>query len=98
MKIPDIDIFYETYDLVPNTFAPNASFDGYMHETYGEEWDFVALQPCNRVWTITEYSGNLYLSLGFHTVNRIGYLVTEQPHKDSDPDHFIVAEMDDDDY
>jgi len=50
-----------------------------MYETYGEELDFVIkMVKENRVITIveSEFMNLCYLS-GFHTVNRLGYLISE---------------------
>ena len=67
------------------------SFNGHMYETYGEELDYVMeMAKQNRVLTIIEGDEVVlnddgeddsvwYITSGFHYVNRIGYLVTEQP-------------------
>jgi len=54
------------------------------------EYDDVKDEPANHVWTIVEgdeehkchdgeYRSHLYALPGFHHVNRIGYIKTEQP-------------------
>jgi hypothetical protein len=51
-----------------------------MFETYGEELEFVRKQEPKKIWTIVDGdNGNLFYMAGFHTVNRIGYFVTEVP-------------------
>jgi primosomal protein N'' len=74
------DDFVGTFRPIANSFDKNASFDGYMFETYGQELDFVldtAKHNSNRVWTIVEGDdGELYIVNGYHLVNRMGYIVT----------------------
>lgn len=61
------------------TGAGGAPMDGYMYETYGNELDFVkSSHPCS-IWTILDTDGELYLSMGYHYVNRYGYILTEVP-------------------
>jgi hypothetical protein len=66
-------------------------FGGKCYETYGEELDYVMkMANQDRVLTIIEGDEDeidndgeptsiWYITSGFHYVNRIGYLVTEQP-------------------
>lgn len=73
--------FDEKYKLIKNHLDDNASFDGYMFETYGEELDFVFnLANTNRVITIIESDDKLFYTTGFHIVNRIGFLILETPY------------------
>jgi hypothetical protein len=81
------DEFYEKYNPIKNHFRDDAldaaAFDGFMFETYGEEVKFVEdhidCPVCKRgIWTIIEAEGNLYFVSGFHYVNRVGYLLTEE--------------------
>ena len=56
----------------------NGSFGGLLFETFGPELDYVksvAREFPDRVATIIEAEGNLYLCRGFHFVNRIGYFI-----------------------
>jgi hypothetical protein len=47
--------FYNKFKCQKNTFDKNASFDGCMFETYGEEFDFVfEMNKSNLVVTIIE--------------------------------------------
>jgi rubrerythrin len=75
------DEFYEKFTMVKNTIDENASFDGCMFETYGEELELI--QKTNhfapkRVWTIVDCDGRLYYESGYHFVNRLGYFITEE--------------------
>ena len=79
------DQFYEMYKPQVNHLDDNASFDGCMYETYGEELDYVynLSQKENRVWTIVEGDNDtMFICAGLHLVNRIGFLVTEEPWED----------------
>lgn len=85
--------FYDQYELVDNLIDDNASFDGKMFETFGDELDFVIeMAKQRRVITIIESDENcedcddevecipnMYYVSGFHLINRIGYLVTSEP-------------------
>jgi len=54
----------------------------HMFETYGEELGYVLaiadLEP-NRVWTLVDGEDGIYVTNGYHLVNRIGYLITAIP-------------------
>lgn len=68
------------FTLIPNSLVENASFDGYMFETYGAELDKVMQTPPNFVWTYQDDdNGNPCITSGFHLVNRIGYLISQNP-------------------
>jgi hypothetical protein len=85
--------FEERYELLDNHIDTNASFDGKMFETFGEEIDFVLeMEKQNRVITIVESDSDItneddevaacmYYISGYHVVNRIGYLITAEPIK-----------------
>ena len=82
--------FDNQFELVPNTLDDNASFDGFMYETFGDELLIVKqMAKENRVITIIEGEddenefgepiANMYYVSGMHPVNRIGYLITKKP-------------------
>jgi hypothetical protein len=80
------DDFEAIYKPQTNHLDNNASFDGCMFETYGNELEFVIMTlknpaTANRVWTILEADGKLFYSAGYHIVNRLGYLITERPYQ-----------------
>lgn len=72
--------FWETYRPIQNTIDTNASFEGRMFETYGDELAFVKSQPEENVWTLCEEDGVTFISSGFHIVNRLGYFVTAEAY------------------
>lgn len=87
--------FDKRYKKVKNHIDKNASFGGYMFETYGAEKDYVLkMAKLNRVVTIIECDSDeevdenneeprpdMYYCSGFHVVNRIGFFVLEKPYK-----------------
>ena len=77
-----IDEFYAAYLPQKNDFDDNASWNGCMLETYGDDYEYVKmvhfLAP-DRVWTIIDGEDHPILTNGFHYVNRIGYVVTARP-------------------
>jgi len=78
-----IEQFNKEYLPQTNQFNDNASWDGCMFETYGQEFDYVKsifnINP-DRVWTVVEDDeGYPMLGSGFHFVNRHGYVITEIP-------------------
>ncbi len=86
--------FYNKFTPVKNHIDNNASFNGCMFETYGEEveYAFNKAKKGNHVWTIIEGDGeeknsdgeispSMYIVSGFHIVNRIGFLITKEEYK-----------------
>jgi len=81
------DVLFNIYEFEDNVFDSDASYDGKMFETYGEEVQHVLSFANNedpeeraKVWTIVE-GGNdsICISQGYHLVNRIGYLISKTP-------------------
>ncbi len=76
------DEFCELYPLLANHLDPNASWDGCLFETFGEELDFVREQNPACVWTLVDDGDGVCLLSGFHFVNRLGYLISAVPVPD----------------
>jgi hypothetical protein len=70
----------EKYKPIKNHIDTNACNEGTMFETYGAEYKFVMQHPIDRVWTLVDCDGKLYICSGFHFVNRIGYFICEVAH------------------
>ena len=69
-----------TYKPIKNHIDTNASFDGAMFETYGDEYEFVKSANPLCVWTYGDGDdGGSYIWNGFHYINRLGYFITEVP-------------------
>lgn len=71
---------FEQLKPITNPYDDNASLDGVMFETYGQELDYVRQQDPRYIWTFCEEDDILFLSQGYHLVNRIGYVITELPY------------------
>lgn len=76
----DWDDFLTKFKPVLNPYDDNASWDGFLLETYGIEYEYVKatynINP-QRVWTIIDGDeGPPILISGWHYVNRLGYIVT----------------------
>ena len=70
----------EQFKFMVNNYDENASFDGLMFETYGDEVEFVKAQDENRIWTYGDGDdGGGYIWNGWHYINRLGYFITEVP-------------------
>ena len=90
--------FDNRFTPVENHLSNNASFNGWMFETYGEELEYVmSMIETRRVWTIiTGENDTLFYSSGFHIVNRLGYLITEEVIDEDDEDTEINVQLDTD--
>ena len=76
----DYDVWLETYRPILNSIDTNASFDGMMFETYGDEVEFVKSQSPANIWMYGDGDdGGSFIWSGWGFVNRIGYFVTEVP-------------------
>lgn len=85
IKISEDD-FIEKYKPVQNHIDNNAAFNGWMYETYGNELDYIFELSKNskRVWTIIgddDDDDTLFYAAGFHLVNRLGFIVTENEYE-----------------
>jgi hypothetical protein len=76
-----MDEWEATYKPIPNNIDTNASFDGLMFETYGEEYAFVnSQQDPACIWTYGDGDdGGSYIWAGWSFINRLGYFITEVP-------------------
>ena len=79
------DVWDTKYQPIKNPFTQKQ--DGELvedkFETYGEELDYVlkvAYTEPKRIWTLVDGDdGNLYITSGYHLVNRINYFITHNP-------------------
>jgi hypothetical protein len=60
-------------------FDPVLNADGSLFEISQNAENFRELVEAQRVWTMLDCDGSLYLSPGVHWVNRMGYHVTNKP-------------------
>lgn len=75
--------------ISPDDIAP---YMGCMYETFGEEYERVKevlAENYKRVWTVLDGGGRwCVLSAGFHYVNRLGYVITEQEWEDIEEEYW----------
>ena len=85
--------FYKKYHPIPNPYDSNASFDGCMFETHGRELDYVKNIPQGRVWSIIDNNDGWYgIVAGYHWINRLGHLITEEEWSDYNEEYVISNE------
>jgi hypothetical protein len=85
----------EQFKFMVNNYDENASFDGLMFETYGDEVEYVKTKPHNRIWMYGDGDdGGLYIWSGWGFVNRIGYFISEKPFPDNTTIQIMVGEPD----
>ena len=94
----ELELWEDKYKPVQNHINGDASWDGVMYETYGEEYDYVmkvaSLQP-HKVWTWVDGDNGTYIINGWHMVNRIGYFITQVPCEFDDQIEVRVDTYDD---
>jgi len=88
------DEFIEKYKPIKNHLNPDAPYEGYMYETFGEEYKHIESSSINpktaiKVWTVCEEDGVTFIQAGWHFVNRRGYIITELPF-DNKEEQFII--------
>jgi len=83
-----VDQWIAKYKPKKNPFNPNASWEGTLFETYGEEvkhvLDYLDHLGNHHVWTYLETETGTAISAGWSFVNRIGYFITEVPWENLD--------------
>ena len=67
----------ERYKPMINILDRNASWNGVMFETYGEEFRTVLKYPEERIWTYVDTDYGTALIAGMHICDRIGYFICE---------------------
>lgn len=79
----------DTGSIVINDMAP---YSGCMYETHGEEIAYVlevANKTPRKVWTIISVDGWEGIVAGYHLVNRLGYLITDEEWE-SETEEYVV--------
>lgn len=88
----DEGLWEVTFKPIKNHLDDNASLDGCMYETYGDELEFVKAQPNENIWTYCDDGENGWLTSGYHFVNRLGYVICEKPFTDEHEVHLYGVE------
>lgn len=94
--------FYAKYKPIKNTLVEDAPFDGCMFETFGDEIQEVLKYARDeakhkQVWTLVDCEGLMYLVAGYSLVNRMGYIITEEPW-DSQEEQYLMDSLGDETY
>jgi hypothetical protein len=76
--------FDDHYPLLANHLDPERGWatddgQGRLFETCGEELAFVQAQEPRCIWTLVDGDNHLSLLSGYHSVNRVGYLISLVP-------------------
>ena len=77
---------YLSDDEWDTQFDPTYEVDGNLSEIKPEDPGWKTQVAANRVWTMLDIDGDLYISPGVHFVNRMSYHVTRLPWTDTTPD------------
>lgn len=82
----NFDSFVEEFEPMPNQFNKDASFCGYMFETYGEESEFIKLEsqknPKN-IWTaLDDDERGVVIINGYYVLDSIGYFISKKEFPD----------------
>jgi len=72
-KTIDFTSFINKYNIERNRLDKNASYEGYMYETYGEELEYVRTHYNKQIWTLLDDCETVLA--GCHIVNRFGYFI-----------------------
>ena len=84
MRTISEDKFDSMFTMVENHIDDNASLNGCMFETYGEEVEYVSsMEKTNRVWTFMEDDKGLFFVTGIkpaYFLGPIGYFITDKPY------------------
>jgi len=91
------DEWREKYKPIKNHLDDNASWNGLMFETYGDEHEFVKSTILDKdytyIWTYCHGDNNSsYISSGYHWINRLGYLITEIPFDKNEEIEIVTQE------
>lgn len=85
MKTPIVfheDVFYEYFRPLRHPSANFEIWGGHGLETFGADFQIVQNHPANFVWTVLDgcEGPDQWIAPGIHFVNRVCYLLTENPH------------------
>ena len=83
----DYDMWYNKFIPILTESLETKDKSPRMYETYGEDIKLLKLIPSNHIWTLLDCDGNLYLSPGFHIVNRLNYFICTIPFKEGEREY-----------
>lgn len=73
----DYDIWFEKFKPETVESLETEDVSPRMYETYGEDLEKIRKTNLGKIWTLLDCDGELYLSPGFHIVNRLNYFICE---------------------
>lgn len=71
---------YMTDDEWIERFGPEIGEDGCLVELSRSDPEWDALAAADRIWTMLDCDGSIYIGPGIHFVNRMSYHKTAVPH------------------
>lgn len=80
----------DRYKPMPNHLDANASFNGLMFETFGQELEHVRSVNPATVWTLLDADGTTVIGKGYHWINRLGYFITAEAAGDDAPEEITI--------
>lgn len=81
----DFTVFCEKFQPISDNTSVGE--DTQLFETYGTDLERVQNTPINHIWTVIDCDGKLYISAGYHRVNRMNYMITQIPWQDGQRDY-----------
>ena len=94
----NFDEWNDKYYPIANHLNRDAGTE--LFETYGLELGFVlgvAYVDHRKVWTLVDGDEGMWITNGYHLVNRVGYFITEQPYEGDGYLDVLYDTYDDDD-
>jgi len=80
--VGDFDDFQRKYTIRES--EATATGNPMLLETFGRDHLVVETYDNDQIWTLIEEDGGQFLIPGYHFVNRIAYLITEESWYDAD--------------
>ena len=80
----------DDYTVFCDKFIPhlNDNSEGLrLYHWEGENLEELKRTPVDRIWTMLDCDGKIYISPGWHYVNRMDYIITEVPWKEGQRDY-----------
>ncbi len=78
------ETWVRTFRPLKNHLTTHTAIDGYVFLPSGDDLQFVRRQPPANIWSfVVSDEGRRpawLIADGFHSVNAMGYIVTEKPH------------------
>jgi hypothetical protein len=83
----DYDIWFDKFKPILIESLETNDVSLRMYETYGEDLKSVQQADVKKVWTLLDCDGKLYLSPGFHIVNRLNYIICKNSWNEKTRDY-----------